>query len=254
VPGLDGKWIGTFDCELAKEFFAAFAAKAEANVHVLLHNRRQTPTTSSSASSRRSRARATPPPSSTRAWPAQCRRPRAPSRHDAHAPADPLARGLWRNTPPPATTGAPPTPVAPVPDAAPALPKIAELSPPGFEGMYLGMPRAAFMAWAERAGRTIVPLPTYPPSALDGPRTTWEENRYDATIGNVRYHFLADGDEPLYLIEIGYQEQQAPYDLVEQTYATFGQLTENAPASTSSSRGTATARSRSGLSVGCTCS
>lgn len=37
VPGLDGKWIGTFDCELAKEFFAAFAAKAEANVHVLLH-------------------------------------------------------------------------------------------------------------------------------------------------------------------------------------------------------------------------
>lgn len=37
VPGLDGKWIGTFDCELAREFFAAFAAKAEANVHVLLH-------------------------------------------------------------------------------------------------------------------------------------------------------------------------------------------------------------------------
>ena len=37
VLGLDGKWIGTFDCELAKEFFAAFAAKAECNVHVLLH-------------------------------------------------------------------------------------------------------------------------------------------------------------------------------------------------------------------------
>jgi imidazoleglycerol-phosphate dehydratase len=37
VPGLEGKWIGTFDCELAKEFFAAFATRAEANVHVLLH-------------------------------------------------------------------------------------------------------------------------------------------------------------------------------------------------------------------------
>ncbi|MBE7450829.1 MAG: imidazoleglycerol-phosphate dehydratase HisB [Kofleriaceae bacterium] len=37
VAGLDGKWIGTFDCELAKEFFAAFATRAEANVHVLLH-------------------------------------------------------------------------------------------------------------------------------------------------------------------------------------------------------------------------
>jgi imidazoleglycerol-phosphate dehydratase len=37
VDGLDGKWIGTFDCSLAKEFFAAFATRAEANVHVLLH-------------------------------------------------------------------------------------------------------------------------------------------------------------------------------------------------------------------------
>jgi imidazoleglycerol-phosphate dehydratase len=37
VPGLDGKWIGTFDCELAKEFFAAFAIKAECNLHVLVH-------------------------------------------------------------------------------------------------------------------------------------------------------------------------------------------------------------------------
>ncbi len=37
VAGLDGKWIGTFDCELAKEFFAAFATRAEANLHVLLH-------------------------------------------------------------------------------------------------------------------------------------------------------------------------------------------------------------------------
>jgi imidazoleglycerol-phosphate dehydratase len=37
VAGLDGKWIGTFDCELAKEFFAAFATRAECNLHVNLH-------------------------------------------------------------------------------------------------------------------------------------------------------------------------------------------------------------------------
>jgi imidazoleglycerol-phosphate dehydratase len=37
VPGLDGKWVGTFDCELAKEFFAAFATRAECNLHVNLH-------------------------------------------------------------------------------------------------------------------------------------------------------------------------------------------------------------------------
>ncbi|MBP6632131.1 MAG: imidazoleglycerol-phosphate dehydratase HisB [Kofleriaceae bacterium] len=37
VPGLDGKWIGGFDCELAKEWFAAFAVKAECNLHVNLH-------------------------------------------------------------------------------------------------------------------------------------------------------------------------------------------------------------------------
>lgn len=37
VPGLDGKWIGTFDCELAKELFAAFSIKAECNLHVLVH-------------------------------------------------------------------------------------------------------------------------------------------------------------------------------------------------------------------------
>jgi imidazoleglycerol-phosphate dehydratase len=37
VPGLDGKWIGDFDCELAKEFFAAFATRAQCNLHVLLH-------------------------------------------------------------------------------------------------------------------------------------------------------------------------------------------------------------------------
>ena len=37
VAGLAGKWIGDFDCELAKEFFAAFATRAQCNLHVLLH-------------------------------------------------------------------------------------------------------------------------------------------------------------------------------------------------------------------------
>ena len=37
VDNLDGKWIGDFDCELAKEFFAAFANRAQCNLHVLLH-------------------------------------------------------------------------------------------------------------------------------------------------------------------------------------------------------------------------
>ena len=37
VAGLDGKWVGGFDCALAREFFAAFAARAECNLHLLLH-------------------------------------------------------------------------------------------------------------------------------------------------------------------------------------------------------------------------
>lgn len=37
VAGLDGKWLGDFDCELAREFFGAFATKAACNLHVLLH-------------------------------------------------------------------------------------------------------------------------------------------------------------------------------------------------------------------------
>ncbi len=37
VAGLEGKWIGDFDCELAREFFAAFATKAACNLHVLVH-------------------------------------------------------------------------------------------------------------------------------------------------------------------------------------------------------------------------
>lgn len=38
VPGLEGKWIGSFDCELAKEFFSAFATRAACNLHVLVHS------------------------------------------------------------------------------------------------------------------------------------------------------------------------------------------------------------------------
>jgi len=37
VEGLERRWIGTFDCELAHEFFAAFATRAECNLHVILH-------------------------------------------------------------------------------------------------------------------------------------------------------------------------------------------------------------------------
>ena len=34
VEGLDGKWVGSFDCELAREFFSAFAMRAECNLHL----------------------------------------------------------------------------------------------------------------------------------------------------------------------------------------------------------------------------
>jgi imidazoleglycerol-phosphate dehydratase len=37
VGNLDGKWIGNFDCELAHEFFAAFAMRSQCNLHVVLH-------------------------------------------------------------------------------------------------------------------------------------------------------------------------------------------------------------------------
>lgn len=37
VEGLERRWVGGFDCELAREFFAAFATRAECNLHVLLH-------------------------------------------------------------------------------------------------------------------------------------------------------------------------------------------------------------------------
>jgi imidazoleglycerol-phosphate dehydratase len=37
VPGVAGKWVGGFDCDLAKEFFAAFCSRAACNLHVLCH-------------------------------------------------------------------------------------------------------------------------------------------------------------------------------------------------------------------------
>jgi len=37
VAGIEGKWIGGFDCDLGKEFFAAFATRAECNLHINLH-------------------------------------------------------------------------------------------------------------------------------------------------------------------------------------------------------------------------
>lgn len=38
VKGLDGRFVGTFDCSLAHEFWAAFVSRAECNLHVLLHH------------------------------------------------------------------------------------------------------------------------------------------------------------------------------------------------------------------------
>jgi imidazoleglycerol-phosphate dehydratase len=38
VAGLAGRWVGTFDCDLAHEFFAAFVSRAECNLHVVLHH------------------------------------------------------------------------------------------------------------------------------------------------------------------------------------------------------------------------
>lgn len=38
VDEVRGRWIGSFDCDLAKEFFAAFAIRAQCNLHVVLHH------------------------------------------------------------------------------------------------------------------------------------------------------------------------------------------------------------------------
>jgi imidazoleglycerol-phosphate dehydratase len=37
VEGIAGKWVGGFDCELAHEFFQAFANRAQCNLHLRLH-------------------------------------------------------------------------------------------------------------------------------------------------------------------------------------------------------------------------
>jgi imidazoleglycerol-phosphate dehydratase len=37
VDALARRWVGSFDCELTKEFFAAFASRAECNLHLVLH-------------------------------------------------------------------------------------------------------------------------------------------------------------------------------------------------------------------------
>lgn len=37
VEGLEGKWVGGFDCELGREFFQALANRAECNLHLRLH-------------------------------------------------------------------------------------------------------------------------------------------------------------------------------------------------------------------------
>jgi imidazoleglycerol-phosphate dehydratase len=35
--GLDHHWVSGFDCELVREFFAAFSARAQCALHVILH-------------------------------------------------------------------------------------------------------------------------------------------------------------------------------------------------------------------------
>jgi imidazoleglycerol-phosphate dehydratase len=37
VAGIEGKWVGGFDCELAHEFFQAFVNRAGCNLHLVLH-------------------------------------------------------------------------------------------------------------------------------------------------------------------------------------------------------------------------
>jgi len=36
VEGIEGKWVGEFDCDLTREFFQAFANRAECNLHLRL--------------------------------------------------------------------------------------------------------------------------------------------------------------------------------------------------------------------------
>ena len=38
LPAIEGKWIGTFDCDLVKEFFQALATTARMNLHIHLRS------------------------------------------------------------------------------------------------------------------------------------------------------------------------------------------------------------------------
>jgi imidazoleglycerol-phosphate dehydratase len=38
VDGIAGRWVGDFDCDLVKEFFAAVVSRAECNLHLVLHH------------------------------------------------------------------------------------------------------------------------------------------------------------------------------------------------------------------------
>ena len=78
VDALDRRWIGTYDCELTKEFFAAFASRAECNLHLVLHYGENAHHITECLFKAFARARATRRPGSTSGWPGRCRRPRAP--------------------------------------------------------------------------------------------------------------------------------------------------------------------------------
>ena len=34
LPAIEGKWIGTFDCDLVREFFQALSVRARMNLHI----------------------------------------------------------------------------------------------------------------------------------------------------------------------------------------------------------------------------
>ncbi len=120
------------------------------------------------------------------------------------------------------------TPVpAETPPPAPAAPAIAALTPPGLDGIWLGMPKADVLA----ARPKITALPDYPASDIDGPRTTAEEEIYDGTLGTVTYHFRDDGGAaPLYMMEIYYQDTAALDRLFAERYAPHGIPTTNGAA------------------------
>lgn len=81
------------------------------------------------------------------------------------------------------------------------------------------MPRAQVLA----ARPNLSPLPDYPPSWNDGPRTTYEEKLWNGTLGLVTYHFRDDGgDDPLYLMEVYYQDDAMRDRVFAERYAPHG--------------------------------